>query len=323
MAQAMADPIGGKEVTLANAAAALKAPVVLPDTALVRPEDAGPVWAWSNGTQGLVAVTYPAQGVVIRYQRPFVGADPLSTFAYISTESPSSHLISLGGVPALAIPPSPDEFQIHFGRLLFESNGLEIEVWGHYDEATLQSVAQSIVDRSGSSSSILDSALPPATVARPLPAPTAKEVSLAQAAAPIRQAIVLPATSLVGPAEVGPVWVDSVGTKAIAAVTFPSQGVFIEYITGYLRHHPGGGYQAIAEQDPRSFQTIFLNGWTALAVKQNSDQTGHNFGGVIFRLNGLEIRVFGHYDEATSAGGRTVDRRPLEVAVQPPRYRAA
>ncbi len=299
MAQAIKAPIGGgKRVTLANAAAAIDAPVVLPNTSLVRPADAGPVWAWSNGADGLVVVTYPGKVLVIRYQRPFVGGDPLSTFTSVSKEIPSSHLIRLGGVPALAIPPNPDYHQIHFGRILFESNNLEIEVWGNYDEATLQSVAQSIVDRSGDSSSVLDSAMPLATVARPLPQPTAKEVSLDDASAALGEAIVLPDTSFVGPSDLGSVWVDGTGTPAdtAAAVTFPSQGIFIVYRGGYT--YSDSGYRAIAAQDLRSFQTISLNGRTALAVKQNSDQTGHNFGGVIFALKGLEIRVFGHYGEA-------------------------
>jgi hypothetical protein len=126
-------------------------------------------------------------------------------------------------------------------------------------------------------------------------APGAKQVSLSDAAAVLGAPIVLPDTALVGPAEAGPVWV----ADHTAAVTFPSRGMFIDYTSLPPSKNPRATYQAIAQQDPHSFKTIDLNGSTALAVRQNSDDTGHNFGGVIFVISGLEIRVFGHYDEAT------------------------
>jgi hypothetical protein len=36
----------------------------------------------------------------------------------------------------------------------------------------------------------------------------------------------------------------------------------------------------------------------ALVIRQDSDQTGHNFGVVIFNLDGSEVRVMGHADRA-------------------------
>jgi hypothetical protein len=136
----------------------------------------------------------------------------------------------------------------------------------------------------------------PPTVDHPLLG--AKQVSLAAAATAIGRPIVLPDTSLVGASDAGPAWVNGALPAVTAAVTFPSEGMFIEY-TLPPPADPTATYQAIAREDPRTFETVVLNGGTALAVKQDSDQTGRNFGGVIFVLNGVEIRVFGHYDEAT------------------------
>lgn len=152
-----------------------------------------------------------------------------------------------------------------------------------------------------------ESSLFTATVAQPLPG--GKEVTLSEGAAAIGQPIVLPTTSLVDPSDVGPVWVSGALPEVTTAVTFPSQGVFIDY-TVPPPHDPSATYHAIARETPQSFETIDFNGGTALAVKQNSDQTGHNFGGVIFVLNGAEIRVFGHYDEQTlqSIAQSIVDR---------------
>ena len=138
----------GKQVTLSEAAAVIGEPVVIPDTALTSAEEAGPVWAWSHDTRGIVAVTYPSVGLIISYQRPLTYADPLAGYTGVSKGIPSSHVISLGGVPALAVPENTDETGHNFGVVAFEIKDLEIRVMGHYDEATLEAVAQSIVDGS-------------------------------------------------------------------------------------------------------------------------------------------------------------------------------
>ncbi len=154
-----------------------------------------------------------------------------------------------------------------------------------------------------------DSGIPLPTVAYPL-VPGAKQVSIADASAALHGPIVLPETSLVDPSDAGPVWIAGRAPNVTAAVTFPVQGVFIDYIVPPPARDPSATYEAIARETPQSFKAIDFNGGTALAVKQNSDQTGHNFGGVIFVLNGAEIRVFGHYDEQTlqSIAQSIVDR---------------
>lgn len=303
--------VDAKQVSLAEATKAFGAPIVLPDTALVAPSDAGAVWLQSQlPGDPAAAIAFPGPQIIVQYLPNQSPEAPLAQYTAMAKGLSDAQVVDLGGVPALAIAQNSDSTGANFGSIEFVIGGTQIAVLGHYDEETLQAVAQSIVDRSGSSASVLDSPIGLPTVARPLPLPSAKEVSLAEAAATIGHAIVLPATSLVGPADVGPVWADGTRpTPTAAAVTFPSQGVFIDYIPKGPIRDPRAHYRGIAEQDPRSFQTISLNG-TALAVKQNSDQTGHNFGGVIFMLGRLEIRVFGHYDEATlqSVAQSIVDR---------------
>jgi hypothetical protein len=41
-----------------------------------------------------------------------------------------------------------------------------------------------------------------------------------------------------------------------------------------------------------------LDGVPALATKEDSDQTGQNFGAIEFVVNGTRIAVLGHYDQA-------------------------
>jgi hypothetical protein len=89
------------------------------------------------------------------------------------------------------------------------------------------------------------------------------------------------------------------------AVTFPSQGV----IVGYTRPAPSDGsaahFQAMAKSMPSPSggsegSVITLTGGVpALAVKENSDDTGHNFGAIIFNMAGSEVRVMGHSGRAT------------------------
>lgn len=47
---------------------------------------------------------------------------------------------------------------------------------------------------------------------------------------------------------------------------------------------------------------IQLNGTPAWVLPQNSDDTGANFGAVLFEVNGSEVRVMGHNDDATLEG---------------------
>ena len=162
----------------------------------------------------------------------------------------------------------------------------------------------------GSGSSSING-LPLPTLAHPLPLDLAKQVTLAEAQATLGAPIVLPNTGFVQPSDVGPVWLDSPHDKdgnpvmTNVAVTFPSQGVMV----GYTRPAPSDGsaahFQAMAQSMPSPSggsegQVISLDGGVpALVVKQNSDDTGHNFGAVFFNMAGSEVAVMGHDDEAT------------------------
>lgn len=141
-------PPFGKQVSMADASSGLGTSVTLPNLALVSPADAGSVWMASlQGPSGersvSVAVTFPSQGLIIRYSRPPI-PDPQSNFENFVQDSPGSQVVSLnGGVPALAIAQLPDGS--NWGSIEFVAGGTNIVVMGHDDEATLQSVAQSIL----------------------------------------------------------------------------------------------------------------------------------------------------------------------------------
>jgi hypothetical protein len=149
----LARPLGGfvgSQMSLANASSALGAALTLPDSPTVRASDAGPVWA-ASGRDGnvSVAVTFPKQGLIVLYERPAM-SDPLSNFQSFVKDSPGSQVAYLSAsVPALSIPELPDGS--NWGSVEFVSGGTIIAVLGHNDEATLEGVANSILDRSTAS----------------------------------------------------------------------------------------------------------------------------------------------------------------------------
>jgi hypothetical protein len=180
-------PLGGyanKEVTLAEAAAAIGEPVVLPDTSLVGPADVGAVWGntgpdWAryHPTEGNVAVTFPAQRVIVSYQLPGLGS--ASGYTSDAKQIPGAAVIELSGTPALAMPQDPAKQQ--FGVIVFRVGGLGIQVLGPYDEATLETIAQSILDRYQAQPPQQSAGIGPVDWARP---PAGKRVdSIAAAAA--------------------------------------------------------------------------------------------------------------------------------------------
>ena len=137
------------QVTLDAATAAFGSPVVLPSTPTLGPADAGPVWEATKGSTSTVAVTYPAQGVIIGYVRPAVYSDPATGYQQLSEGIASSQVVDLNGTtPALVIPQNSDETGASFGVVAFETNGTEVRVMGHSDTPTLEAIAQSILDRS-------------------------------------------------------------------------------------------------------------------------------------------------------------------------------
>src|SRR3954451_11040135 len=163
-------------------------------------------------------------------------------------------------------------------------------------------------------SAMVESPIPLPTVAQPLPAFAAKQTTLANAQTALGQTIVLPQTALLTPSDAGPVWMDSLTdqqtgvTTTNVAVTFPAQGMII----GYTRPAPSDGsaahFRAMAQSMPSPSgasegQVISLAGGVpALAVQENSDDTGSNFGSIIFNVGGAETSVIGHNDKSTLLG---------------------
>lgn len=140
-----------KTIPLADASAALGAPLVLPNTDLVQPSDAASdVHAADCSTSACtIFVSFPAQSLGIRYTRPVPFSDPSAEWEE-DMRSAGSHnarvqLVDLNGTPA--------EYLDYPGvkRLVqFVISGTWIIVSGEHDEASLTAAAQSIVDRSGS-----------------------------------------------------------------------------------------------------------------------------------------------------------------------------
>jgi hypothetical protein len=151
-------PLGpaAKEVSLAAATAAYGPRLVLPDTSLIGPSDVGAVWMFeqSRPLDVTVAVTFPKQGMFIQYIRPYPDTgshfDVRAHYATIAREDAYFHLLDLGGVPALAADQNSDDTGQNFGVVAFPVGGTEIRVFGHFDKASLVTVARSVLDRSGS-----------------------------------------------------------------------------------------------------------------------------------------------------------------------------
>lgn len=150
-------PLGfAKQTTLSDAQSLLGAPVVLPDTSLVQPSDASPV-VWVSGFRddqgtatsgGTLAVTFPSQGVIVEYTRPVPYHDPLTAYQGLAAELPAAQVVTLDGVPALAIKQNSDDTGANFGSVDVVVGASQVRVFGHYDDATLDSLARSILRQS-------------------------------------------------------------------------------------------------------------------------------------------------------------------------------
>jgi len=144
------DPLGsGEQTSLAAASTALGTSVPLPATASVSRSDVGKVWMVTGTPGTMVAVTFPAQGLIIVYRRPVPDGDALTQYKGLAQSLSSSQVISSGGTPALLIPQNSDDTGANFGVVLFEVNGTEIGVMGHEDNAALEAIATSVLDQSG------------------------------------------------------------------------------------------------------------------------------------------------------------------------------
>ena len=144
-----------KQVALSDLSKALGGPVVLPDTTLVKPSDAAQAWAGGTcphpGARGhwvedemyacWLWISFPGTSLSVGYVRPPIYEGSIGEWK-LWLSSPGSDVVELSGVPALLVPengPFP-------GWLEFDVDGSRIIVGGDYDAATLQAVAQSIVD---------------------------------------------------------------------------------------------------------------------------------------------------------------------------------
>lgn len=152
------------------------------------------------------------------------------------------------------------------------------------------------------------------TVARPLPA-FAKQMTLAAATSELGSSVILPDSASAPTSDAGPVWVaglkdqETGSSTTTVAVTFPAHGIVLEYTRpapsdGSAAHFQAMAQSMISPTGAQAGRVITLSGDTpALAVQENSDQTGANFGEIIFNTaGGIEIRVMGHASEAMLQG---------------------
>jgi hypothetical protein len=142
-------------IALSDASTALGAPVVLPNTDFVQPSDAAPQ-ARTPGCSAdscAIFVSFPAQALGISYTRPAPFADPRAQWAAEVQTAAAHHakaqLVDLNGVPGDYIDYPRVKRLIQF---VTGDTWIVVGGPGDYDKATLQAVAQSIVDRSAAPS---------------------------------------------------------------------------------------------------------------------------------------------------------------------------
>ena len=137
---------------MSSAVSAFGGAIVLPNTSQVSASGVGEVWMnqlqgdTKADTQTAVRVSFPSQDLIITYERP-APSYPLAYFKATTGESARSTLIWLGNTPASYNPGNKD----YWAAIEVIVGGATIDVLGHTSEASLQAVAQSIVDRATSS----------------------------------------------------------------------------------------------------------------------------------------------------------------------------
>jgi hypothetical protein len=139
--------------TLSGASRLIGAPIVLPDTNIVGQADAASIVTTlcpSSGDSACQAtVEFPSLDVsyvplTIRYLRP-APVDPDTSYGSVVKQVHGSAIVSLDGVSALYVPGTPGAQP---SWIEFVSNGSDVTIQGIYDEATLASLARSVVDSS-------------------------------------------------------------------------------------------------------------------------------------------------------------------------------
>jgi hypothetical protein len=150
----LAQPLpGGAQISAADAAATLGAPVVLPNSSLANSSNIGSVWAKTvPGHEYDLAIVFPSAGIIVQYDRPVPYPEPpAQMYQTEASQNPDSmSTTDLSGVPALVTQPNSDQSGTNFGSIEFVVGGTRIAVLGHSDPATLKSVAQTIVSQAGS-----------------------------------------------------------------------------------------------------------------------------------------------------------------------------
>ncbi|HUZ16008.1 MAG TPA: hypothetical protein VMU72_07485 [Gaiellaceae bacterium] len=276
---------------LADASSALGAPVVLPDTALVRPSDAAntveSVCVPKNDTVEppwcQVTVSFPSQGLTVEYARP-APSDALASYKNLLGENDTAKIVDMNGLPALFVPQAQESW------LEFAVGGTEITVRGTYGEAALQAVAQSIVDRSPASTDLRRGVnLDPMN----FPQWKSKPISLDEASRALGAAVVLPDASLVNPASVKKIWAEGKcphrsprfghpSTACLILILFRSLTLIYERPAGWP--HSRAGYARLAKHMPGG-AVIDLGGVPAMA------STGAR--SIYFNLSGTRVVVWG------------------------------
>ena len=155
----LAQPLaGGERVSMSDAVSAWGGAIPLPDTPQVAASDVGTVWLnqvpgeTKGDSQTAVGVTFPSQGLIIRYVRPGL-PDPLAYFQAIDKLGLGSRLIWLdSSTPAVYTPGAADPAdESEWGKMEIDAGGALIGVFGRSDEASLRAVALSIVNRASTS----------------------------------------------------------------------------------------------------------------------------------------------------------------------------
>jgi len=297
-------PVAGpppRSIAISDVSVSLGAPVALPHTSAIQPADARsasadricPVIsiAGIDGTCFLT-VKFPSQSVTIEYNRPTGQPGPAGFAADVQQmqEEAARHpgsgqadLLDLNGVPAMF---STGDYSLGAegsASIHFIVGETAVTISGAQNEATLQGLAQSILDRT----------------------PSPVQVGLAHASSVLGAPIVLPQTDLVQPSDAASTAIAACSPSADAAtpcqvtVDFPSlTDHYVPLTIRYVRPtpaDPGVSYRNVVEQI-KGAKIVSLNGVQAIFVP---GPAGAYPSWLEFVAGGTDVTVQGNYDEAT------------------------
>lgn len=293
-------PPGAKQISLSAAPAILGAPIILPDSSLAGPSDAGAVWLqdlrphWAD-----VAVTFSSAGLIVYYLRPSQYPEaPLALYRDEAKSQPGTSVIDLNGIPGLATAQNSDQTGQNFGAVEFVVDGTQVDVVGHYDEATLQAVAQSIVDRELASTSAGVN-LPGMPVLQPR-----KQIPLEETSAALGAPLVLPAGSLLPRSGPRRVWAAG-RCPGNCAITVAFRTVSLAYWRP--APWPSSAYEQLATK-VRHSRVVTLDGVRAWDVPPNVRTNGP--GRIDLVVDGTRVVVAGQQSNAAllTIAGSIVER---------------